>query len=1231
MFPRATKVAPLMGRGLLARTPTMNRQKVHPSLASATTLGGWHRLAQRAHLGAALSVLFALAAVPAAAQVTVSITSTPANGTHYVFGESITTRITGFATPNAQHSQGFNTCRNYPNAPGRMPSLSSWRCNWMRIDIGGTLRTAWITNRPVSTSTVNYQWIVLGDDIDADGISIPANSIFGQPWRIGGQAAFVDRNHAALPAQAGQQVYGPNASIASTTPAALSSANLNGATIEVELGGSTFESGVTAASFELVTTASGVAIDSVSSVSSGDTTATLTLATTANVPAAGTLAVRVRAAAHSEGRVFTTDAVSWALAAGAGASTNTPTVPVEEGSMGTYDVVLTSDPGAACTGAASLTIAVASDDTAVATVSPATLTFTTANWGTAQTVTATGVADNDLDDDTATVSHTVTSACTGYPLTLPIASVRVAVEDDDTSLISVDSPRVVEGNAGDTPTLDFTVTLAPAAAVEATVTYAQASGGTASAGTDFTAVAGGTLTFAPGETRKTISVTVTGDTDQEPDEGVQLSLSSPTPSTVVIGTGHAFPIGDIVDDDTPTLRIDSPRGNEGDLGTTGLAFTVTLTPAAAAQVTVDWADTDEGTASRRNDYGAPISGTLTFAAGETRKLIPLGVRGDVEPEPDETVLVRIENPTVSLGMVRIRDADGIIAAQAFGTATIANDDSLAPNQPPVVVAAPGAIALDPGGTAAIALAGAFLDPEGGSLALSAASSRPAVATARLNGSTLTVAAVAEGQTRITVRATDTRGATATISFLVTVGNPASIGGGDGDADGMEAAVVSAPEGGVAEVVVAMAAARDADVSFAYAFGPDGDAATADADAADHGGEGGTVTIPAGETEATIGIPILDDDEIEPAREAFAVTLTPMDGAGVAVSSAVVHIAEGVCDRSWQVADALRGGRACEAVTPAELSRRRTVRLPDAGLAELNPLDFLGLGSLTVLILDGNGLSALPEGLLAGSPQLRVLRLRGNRFEALPALGSAMELIELDLADNLLTELPADALAEFPALGYLYLGGNGLEALPADLLAEAEAMRILHLEDNALETLPEGLFAGVPKLFSLQLQGNPGAPFALPVELARVEPEGEDEAGDGEAGDGDSETGAGDGEAGAGEEPEEEPGQAEIQLRAPHGAPFAIEAAISAPGATLSAEIAAIAAGETLGGPLSVIRTVAGNEANAAVTVEITSATTLPTTTCGDEEYRCFRGFEIRPGSPLTLFEPPAAADVPTMR
>ena len=553
------------------------------------------------------------------------------------------------------------------------------------------------------------------------------------------------------------------------------------------------------------------------------------------------------------------------------------------------------------------------------------------------------------------------------------------------------------------------------------------------------------------------------------------------------------------------------------------------------------------------------------------------------------------------------------AVNAVGSGTAARFQLLVgANNSPVVTGSISDASLAPGEPLVVDITGYFSDADfTDTLTFSAASSRSAVATVRLDGTTLTVTAVAEGQAQITVRARDNYDATASLSFLVTVGNPVSIGGGD-DAAGAEAAVASAPEGGVAEVAIAMAAARTVDVSFAYSFGPDDDPATADADAADHGGEGGTVTVPAGETEATISIPILDDDDIEPARESFVVTLTPTDGVGVAVSSATVHIAEGVCDRTWQVADALRGGRACEAVTPAELARRRTVRLRDAGLVQLQPLDFLGLAGMTVLILDDNGLSALPDGLLAGSPNLRVLRLRGNRFETLPTLGSAPALIELDLTGNLLTELPAQPFANLPALGYLYLGENQIDVLPADLLADAEAMRILELQDNALATLPEGLFAGVPKLFSLQLQGNPGAPFPLAVELARVQVVREESEGD------------------AGED---EPGRAEIQLRVPHGAPFPIDAAIAAPGATHSAQTATIAAGKTLGTPVSVVRNVAGNEADAAVTVEITSAPNLPTTTCGDDfdEYRCFRGFQLAPGGTLMLFEPRPVTAISALR
>ena len=140
-------------------------------------------------------------------------------------------------------------------------------------------------------------------DVDADGISIPANSIIGSDnWsKVGG--GFVDRSHSALSSQAAHRVYGAPAYLSATNPSSLTEANLNGATVTVSLGGLTFASGVSASSFQLVTSPaiSGLSISNVTGGASGSTSATLTLTTGAgfdfDTPA--TLAVRVLAAAHS--------------------------------------------------------------------------------------------------------------------------------------------------------------------------------------------------------------------------------------------------------------------------------------------------------------------------------------------------------------------------------------------------------------------------------------------------------------------------------------------------------------------------------------------------------------------------------------------------------------------------------------------------------------------------------------------------------------------------------------------------------------------------------------------------------------------------------------------------------------------------------------------------------------------------------------------------------------------
>ncbi len=616
------------------------------------------RLVRAARLCAVLAApLLALVAAPAAAQVTVSITSTPANGTHYVAGEAIVVRLGGLSGGVANvHGGAFNDGR-------------------MSLNIGGVTRQAG-TVLTISNHTqtfVDFTYTVTADDFDTDGVSIPANSISGPTWTDIGSNA-INRNHAALPAQPAHKVIGSAASISSTSPAILHENNLNAATVTVALTGVTFGSGVTASSFELVTTMTGVTVNSVSSVSSGDTSATLTLASTADISAAANLAVRVLAAAHTGGTALTTGTVpvAWLpeLDFGPGSSASPVyDMAVEEGYAGFYRIEPNIDPGAGCTGG--VTVGIASDNPAV-TVSPAQFSFTSTNWSsTSVLVTATAVEDDNVVDETVTISHTVTTGCAGtYPTTLAIFSVRMAVDDDDTGIFSIDSPRVVEGDSGPTP-MTFTVTLAPPASVQATVDYAYAMSGSATAGVDHAAIPSGTLTFAPGETSKTISATVNGDTDMEPDEGIGLQLSNPAPSGFALAQlSGRLANGLIVDDDRPTLTIDSPRVAEGDSGTTQLVFTVRLSPASTGQVTVDWS-TPGGTATSGTDYTGG-SGTLTFAAGETSKTIAVAVRGDSTVEPDETVELSIFDPVPS--GTPIRNADGAIVAFATGVGTIADDD-----------------------------------------------------------------------------------------------------------------------------------------------------------------------------------------------------------------------------------------------------------------------------------------------------------------------------------------------------------------------------------------------------------------------------------------------------------------------------------------------------------------------------------------------------------------------------
>ena len=118
------------------------------------------------------------------------------------------------------------------------------------------------------------------------------------------------------------------------------------------------------------------------------------------------------------------------------------------------------------------------------------------------------------------------------------------IEDDDPKpVLTVNDVRMVEGSEGP-KAANFTVVLSPAWPQTVTVRYATVDGTATAASGDYQPLSG-TLTFAPGDASKRLSVIVNGDSEPEPEETFALRLSEPTNAVV----GKADGTVTIVDDD----------------------------------------------------------------------------------------------------------------------------------------------------------------------------------------------------------------------------------------------------------------------------------------------------------------------------------------------------------------------------------------------------------------------------------------------------------------------------------------------------------------------------------------------------------------------------------------------------------------------------------------------------------------------------------------------------------
>ena len=175
-----------------------------------------------------------------------------------------------------------------------------------------------------------------------------------------------------------------------------------------------------------------------------------------------------------------------------------------------YAVVLDSQP------TAEVTVTVSGHDGTDVSVAPSTLTFTSENWETPQTVTVSAAQDEDAAaDPTVTLSHAVGSVEDTLYNGIDPDSVTVTIEEDDAARVSIDPTTLTVPEGGDN---SYTVVLDTQPSAEVTVTIS------GHAGTDVS-VTPSTLTFTSENwgTAQMVTVSADQDDDAAPDPAVTLS------------------------------------------------------------------------------------------------------------------------------------------------------------------------------------------------------------------------------------------------------------------------------------------------------------------------------------------------------------------------------------------------------------------------------------------------------------------------------------------------------------------------------------------------------------------------------------------------------------------------------------------------------------------------------------------------------------------------------------
>ena len=253
-----------------------------------------------------------------------------------------------------------------------------------------------------------------------------------------------------------------------------------------------------------------------------------------------------------------------------------------------------------------------------------TATFAAGSPTTTITVTPT---DDFIIEGNETVTLTLATG-TDYTLgTAQTATVTIA-DNDAIPQVSINDVTITEGNSG-TKNANFILTLSNPNSQTISVNYQTVDDDATTSDNDYVATTG-TITFTPGQTTKTLPITVNGDTVGEINEAFTVLLTNAVNATLLKNEG----IGIIRNDDLPGVTVTPIYTQATESGVPGI-FQLNRTGSITKSLNVNYSLS--GTATNGTDYST-LNGVATFASGSSTAIIFVNPTEDTRFEGNETAI-----------------------------------------------------------------------------------------------------------------------------------------------------------------------------------------------------------------------------------------------------------------------------------------------------------------------------------------------------------------------------------------------------------------------------------------------------------------------------------------------------------------------------------------------------------------------------------------------------------------